>query len=74
MQTGKYTLDEINIGDQVTFYSTPQQSNYDELWEVIGIGKDNGKLQIKTRDGFIPEEYWEIDISNVVTCLPAHRE
>jgi hypothetical protein len=32
----KYNIEEIEVGDEVIFYSTQNQSNHDEYWTVIG--------------------------------------
>jgi hypothetical protein len=66
-----YKIDEINIGDEVTFRSkNPNQSDYDECWTVHG--KDGKRLLIHLN--YLGEKvYWAIDIEEVVTRIPTGK-
>jgi len=67
----KYNIEEINVGDEVIFYSTQNQSNHDEYWTVIG--KSNSQIMIELKKfGF--DENWTIDINEVVGHIPIKKE
>lgn len=64
----KYTIDEINVGDEVTFKSNnSNQPDYDEFWTVHG--KRNNDLLIHI-ERFNETIYWSININEVITKLP----
>ena len=67
----KYTIEEINIGDEVTFRSNnSNQSDYDLFWTVHD--KDNDSLLIHiNRLG--EKAYWSINIKEVVTLIPLSK-
>ena len=68
----KYSIDEINIGDEVAFRSrNPSQPDYDECWTVHG--KDGETLLIKL-NRFGQEHYWTIHISEVVVRVPTGKK
>jgi hypothetical protein len=58
----KYSIDEINIGDEVYFNSSKLQSNHDLYWKVKG--KSENKLMIELKE-MGKEEYWTIDFTEV---------
>lgn len=64
MSYNKYTIDQINIGDQVYFddmYSGEQliQSNFDEYWTVHG--KDGNLLLVNLNN----EHHTSVDIKDI---------
>ncbi len=63
----KYNIDDIIIGDEVTFYSTKQQSNFDEYWTVIGKNKHQVMIELKKLHY---DENWTLDIQEVVGHIP----
>lgn len=63
----KYNIDDINVGDEVIFYSTKFQSNYDEYWTVIGKDRNQVMIELK-KFGF--DENWTIDIKEIVGRIP----
>ena len=63
-----YNIDDINIGDEVIFYSTKLQSNHDLYWKVRGKQGDLIMIEL-TECRF--DEYWTISIKDVVGHLPA---
>jgi hypothetical protein len=66
----KYNIDDILIGDEVTFYSTKQQSNFDEYWTVIGKSKHQVMIELKK---FHYDENWTLDIQEVVGHIPTAK-
>ncbi|MDH8702668.1 hypothetical protein M2138_002036 [Dysgonomonadaceae bacterium PH5-43] len=65
-----YKIEDINIGDEVIFYSTNSQSNHDLYWKVRG--KMNNQIMIElTEFGF--DEYWSISINEVVGHIPLSK-
>lgn len=58
-----YNINDIKIGDEVTFYSTATQSNHDEYWTVTGF--TGNSIHIKIEKLGI-NDYWTIDIKEVV--------
>lgn len=66
----KYTIDEINIGDEVIFNSTRLQSNHDEFWKVTG--KSGNRIQIELKKfGF--NESWSLDVEEIIQKLPGEN-
>jgi hypothetical protein len=65
-----YDIENIKIGDEVIFNSTNSQSNHDEYWTVRGK-RDNQIMIELIKFGF--EEYWTIDIKEVVAHIPLNR-
>ncbi len=63
----KYNIDDIKIGDEVVFYSTSQQSNFDEYWTVKGKSGDRIMIELKK---FTFNEHWTINIKDVVGHIP----
>ena len=57
-----YKIEDINIGDEVIFYSTESQSNYDEYWTVNGKNKTQIMIEL-IKNGI--EAYWTINIQDV---------
>ena len=57
-----YTIEQINIGDQVVFASTPKQSNRDLFWKVVG--KSGNQLFIELKK-YIWDEQWAINVEEV---------
>lgn len=68
-----FTFEEINVGDEVIFYSTDQQSNYDVYWLVTGKDEKSQNIFIKTPNQSVPEAYWTIHISEVRGHLSISR-
>lgn len=63
----RFNIDDIKIGDEVIFYSTDQQSNYDEYWTVTGKKGDEVMIELKK---FAFDESWTINIKDVVGHIP----
>ncbi len=42
-----YQFEDINIGDEVYFYSTSTQTNYDMSWTVVGKIEEGQKLALE---------------------------
>lgn len=63
----KYKIEDINIGDQVIFYSTKYQHHHDEYWTVIGKDRNQVMIELK-KFGF--DENWTLDINEIVGKLP----
>lgn len=65
-----YKIEDINIGDEVIFYSTKLQSNHDLYWKVRGKMGDQIMIEL-LEAGF--EEYWTISIKDVVGHIPLSK-
>ena len=72
MREGFYKIDDFNIGDEVAFKGSRSQSDYDQMWEVIG--KANGRLQIKTLEIYAPFNYWTIELNEVLHHTPKAKK
>jgi len=63
----KYTIDEISIGDEITFRSdNPEQNDFDEYWTVHG--KENENLLIHL-EHCGQKYYWLVNIKDVITRI-----
>ena len=62
MLYNKFKIEEINIGDEVYFDSTPSQNNHDLYWSVTG--KRGTQLMIQL-NYLGQQEYWTIDVTEV---------
>lgn len=61
-----YTIEQIKIGDQVAFNSTPHQDNRDLFWQVVG--KSGTKLAVELKK-YIWDENFTIDVKDVKGVL-----
>lgn len=68
----KYSINDINVGDEVAFRSTnPMQPDYDECWTVHGKEGENLLIHLKR---FGQEHYWSIHISEVLVKIPTGKQ
>mgnify|MGYP000173907289 CR=1 FL=1 len=65
-----YKIEDIEIGDEVVFYSTKLQSNYDEYWTVRGKNKNQIMIEL-LKNGI--EAYWTIDLNEVKGHIPLSK-
>ncbi|GEM_PF-4930768 len=66
-----HKIENIEIGDEVIFYSTNQQSNRDLYWKVTG--KEGNRIYIELKEmGW--EEYWTISIDEVKGHIPLSKK
>jgi hypothetical protein len=68
MPVGNYTIDEINVGDEVTFLSNSVDT--DHSWIVHGKDEKLNKVYIKTSPHAIREDYWTLDIKEIMLVIP----
>jgi hypothetical protein len=61
----KYTMDVINIGDEVYFESTKLQSNHDLYWKVIHKYEQPKQLVVQLNEMGYKDERWTINIDEV---------
>jgi len=61
----KFTLDVINIGDEVYFDSTNLQSNHDLYWKVIHKYEQTQELVVQLNEMGYNDERWTIKIDEV---------
>ena len=66
MKYYKYKIEDINIGDEIYFDSTPSQYNYDLFWPVHD--KDDKNLFVKLND-----DYWTVNIDSVRHHIPSKK-
>lgn len=62
-----YNINDINVGDEVVFYSNDQQSNHNEYWTVTGKTASEIYIELK-KSGF--DETWTLRISDVKGHTP----
>lgn len=68
MPIGNYTLDEIHIGDEVTFLCA--SVNTDHAWIVHGKDEELNKIYIRTHPESIKQDYWTLDVKEVKYVIP----
>lgn len=68
----KYSVEDIHVGDLIYFDDSPQQSNYDEYWEVQEVNALTGTVSIKLTYLF-EDRYSEIHCSDIRQLLPATK-
>lgn len=68
MPIGKYTLDEIYIGDEVIFDSNTVST--DHYWIVTGKNENSNEIYIKTRPEAIIQDTWIVRVSEVRVVIP----
>lgn len=61
----KYTMDEINLGDEVYFESSKLQSNHDLYWKVIHKYVQTQELVVQLNVMGFNDERWTIKIDEV---------
>jgi hypothetical protein len=61
-----YTIEDINVGDQVAFVNTPQKNNRDLFWKVVQ--KSGNKLVIELKK-YVWDENWTIEVDEVIGLL-----
>lgn len=61
-----YTVDQINVGDQVAFEDSPQKRNRDLFWKVVD--KSGTKLVVELKK-YVWDESWTIDVKEVKGIL-----
>lgn len=62
----RFSVEQINVGDQVAFEDSPQKSNRDLFWKVTG--KSGSKLVVELKK-YIWDESWTIDVKDVKGVL-----
>lgn len=67
----KYSIEDINVGDEVYFDSTKIQSNYDLYWVVKE--KIGDKLIIELKE-MGKDEKWTINVSEVRQMISTKRD
>lgn len=60
-----HQFEDINIGDEVLFYSTQLQSNHDLYWKVIDKLEKEKKLIVQLDEMGYKDLRWVIDIKEV---------
>jgi len=61
----KYSFENINVGDEVYFDSTPQQFNRDLYWKVLGKLEEQQELIVGLDIMGCENERWTIHNSEV---------
>lgn len=71
MPIGKYTLDEVFVGDEVIFNSDQVSTDY--YWIVTGKDEKLNKIFIKTAPEAIKEDWWTLDVSEIRVLTQSSR-
>jgi len=70
----KYKMEDINIGDQVYFDSTPMQTNHDLYWTVINKLDLQKQLIVQLDEMGYKDERWTIDLHEVRQHIPLSKK
>lgn len=66
----KYKFEDINIGDEVIFDSTPSQSNHDLYWKVINKIDQTKELIIQLDEMGYKDLRWTLRMNEVKIHIP----
>ena len=66
----KYKFEDINIGDEVIFDSTPSQSNHDLYWKVIDKIDQTKELIIQLDEMGYKDLRWTLRMNEVKIHMP----
>ena len=61
----EYKMEDIRIGDEVYFDSTPSQSNHDLYWKVIHKYEEEKQLVVQLDEMGFKDLRWLISIKEV---------
>jgi len=70
----KYKFEEINIGDEIYFNSTPSQSNHDLYWKVISKIEHSKHLVLQLDEMGHHNERWLITVEEIRQLLPTGKK
>ena len=73
MAYNKYTIYEVQIGDEVYFDSTDLQHNQNEYWIVKDVFPEKNEIYISTPPGVVHAESITIDIAEIRARLPKRK-
>jgi hypothetical protein len=62
-----YTLEEIYIGDEVTFLSNSIDTDFP--WVVTGKDERSNQVYIKPSPQVIKEDYWTFSVKNIMMVI-----
>ena len=62
----RFSVEQINVGDQLAFEDSPQKSNRDLFWKVVD--KSGSKLIVELKK-YIWDESWTIEVKDVKWIL-----
>jgi hypothetical protein len=65
-----YKFEDINIGDEVIFNSTPSQSNHDLYWTVIEKVEQTKELIIQLDTMVYKDLRWILNMKDVLYHTP----
>lgn len=66
----EYKFEDINIGDEVIFDSTPSQSNHDLYWKVINKIDQTKELIIQLDEMGYKDLRWTLRMKEVKYHIP----
>ena len=70
----EYKFEDINIGDEVYFNSTPSQSNHDLYWKVIHKYENEKQLVVQLDEMGHSDLRWTIGIKEVRQHLKLNKD
>lgn len=65
MKYNKYKIEDIEVGDEVYFDSTPGQSNHDLYWKVISKLENEERLIVQLDEMGHSDLRWTVNIDEV---------
>lgn len=74
MKYNNYTIDQVEVDDEVYFDSTPAQDNHDLYWKVIKKLEKENRLIVRLNEMGYVDERWVIDVSAVKYRTPIAKQ
>ena len=66
----EHKFEDINIGDEVIFNSTPSQSNHDLYWTVIEKNEQTKQIIIRLDTMGYKDLRWILNLKDVLYHIP----